>query len=108
MLGCEAMYIPLRSQLMQKVPWFFKPCFECLGFLSRDCGFSYDGETPGGPDDYALAFFTDDNLRIEVRSWLPMDLPILSITRLRGKRRVLDLSAIVPGYLLENERGDYY
>ena len=102
------MYIPLRTQLIQRVPWFFKPCFDCLDFLRRDYGFSYDGESPGGPDNYARLVFTDDKLQIEVLSWLPMGLPTLTVTSLRGQRRVLDLRAIVPEQALASESGDYY
>jgi hypothetical protein len=102
------MNIPLRTALIQAVPWFFGPCFECLGFLHRDHGFSYDGECHGGPDAYARLFFTDDKLQIEVLSWLPMGLPTLTVTSLRGKRNVLDLRAVVPEQALAGDTGDYY
>lgn len=102
----SAMYPPLRTQLIQKVPWFFKPAFDHLGFLSRDHSFSYDGESPGGPDNYARLVFTDDTLQIEVLSWLPMDLPTLTVTTLGRKRTVLDLNAL--GFSLATEPGDYY
>lgn len=107
--GGGPLYVPLRAQLIQRVPWFFKPAFECLGFLSRDYGFSYDGESPGGPDDYARVVFEDDGLRIEVMSWFPMDLPALTVRGLRrNKRKILDLKALAPDCVPESDRGDFY
>ncbi len=102
------MYLPLRAQLIQAQPWFAKPCFEYLGYLSRDCGFSWDGEIHSGPDAYVLIVFEDSHLRIEVRSWSPMYLPDLTVVSLRGKRRVLDLAVIAPEEGLENDGGSYY
>ena len=103
------MPIPLRTQLIQAVPWFFGPCFEHLGFLLQDHGFWWDGEDHGGPDAYARLVFTDDKLEVQVLSWLPMGLPRLTVTSIRrGKRRVLDLRAVVPQQVLADDSGDYY
>ena len=101
------MYVPLRTQLTKEVPWFFEPCFEHLGYLSSDLGFSWDGETHGGPDAYARMMFEDSRLDIQVWLWLPMNLPELSVSSLRKKRRVLDLSLLVPEFALASEPGDY-
>ncbi|HOX58768.1 MAG TPA: hypothetical protein P5205_10880 [Candidatus Paceibacterota bacterium] len=102
------MYVPLRTQLTKEVPWFFEPCFEHLEYLSRDRGFSWNGEIHGGPDAYARMTFEDERLDIRVWLWLPMNLPELEVVSLRKKRRVLELSVIVPEFTLASERGDYY
>jgi hypothetical protein len=102
------MYVPLRTQLIKDVPWFFEPCFEHLDFLSQDRGFTWNGERHGGPDAYARMVFEDDRLDIQVRLWLPMNLPELEVVTIRKKRRVLDLSILVPEFALEYERGDNY
>lgn len=102
------MHVPLRDQLIQRVPWFFGPCFEHLEFLHRDCGFSYDGEEHAGPDAYARMVFTRDYLQLQVWCSMPMDLPELSVISTRGKRRVLDLSAVVPGEAPANDPGRFY
>ncbi|HEY5914037.1 MAG TPA: hypothetical protein VJA21_25905 [Verrucomicrobiae bacterium] len=102
------MYIPLRAQLSQRLPWFFGPCFEYLAFLYRGCGFSWDGEDPVYPNSLRRVLFTKGNLEIQVSTGAEMELPTLTVTSLRGKRRVLDLEAIAPGPAPANEPGDYY
>ncbi len=102
------MPVPLRTQLIQAQPWFAAPCFECLGYLSRECGFSWDGEIHSGPDAYVLIVFEDTRLRIEVRSWSPMHLPELTVVGLRPRRRVLDLGVLIPEQALDNDGGSYY
>ena len=102
------MYVPLRTQLTKRVPWFFGPAFEHLEFLSREQGFSWNGENPGGPDAYARLVFTDEHLEISVLSWMPMDLPSLSAVRLLPRRAVLDLKALLPQAVLDNAPGDFY
>lgn len=89
-------YPPLRAQLVQRVPWFFEPCFEHLEFLWRDGGFSYDGECLPYPDTDPLFSLQDERLRIEIVCRLCPRLPLLTVKSLTAKRRVLDLRAIVP------------
>jgi hypothetical protein len=102
------MYVPLRTQLIKEVPWFFEPCFEHLEFLNQDRGFSWRGERHGGPDPYARMMCEDDRLDIRVWLWLPMDLPELEVAGLRKQRRALDLGVLAPEFVLTSQRGDYY
>jgi hypothetical protein len=97
------MYIPLRTQLIQDVPWFYIPCFKHLEFLCSDHKFSWNGERNGGPDASALIYYENEDMRIEVRSWLPMNLPSLRVASLKPKWKVLDFTSI--GLQVELEDG---
>ena len=88
------------------MPWFFTPAFEHFAFLAQEHGFSWNGENPGGPDAYARLVFTDEHHEISVLSWMPMDLPALTVTRLLPKRSILDVKA--PPHGLNNPPGDFY